>query len=350
MKEIDFYILVPVYKVEKYIRACIDSVLSQTYTRYQLILVDDGSPDKSGAICDEYAILDKRIRVIHQEHLGLYTALEAAAGYVLEQPGFKDSYVVYLDSDDELRPDALEAISRAVRAYDADMIVYGMDRVFEGKVRKRYNANTSFAGVITDKRALYRLVFRDWSYNPLWRKAISSSLLSAADYHKEHRHVQRGVDLLLSLPYYQRCRKAAFIHESVYLYTLNPDSITQSISFERFRVDPTVRKAVWDFLQKQNVWNQRDFYEYFKYLKSTLARKILTIAGFKTSKHNIKQLFDKVRNDEYYAMVLNSEAHGNAVLWLLKKRMYECILLYAAGRRKLIKLYKDAEMRLRSEN
>lgn len=77
-----FYICVPVYKAEKYIRECIESVLNQSYQNFKLILVDDGSPDNLGAICDEFACTDRRIKVIHKKNMGLLAARDDAINYV----------------------------------------------------------------------------------------------------------------------------------------------------------------------------------------------------------------------------------------------------------------------------
>ena len=89
-------VIVPVYNVEKYLSRCIDSILSQTFTDFELILVDDGSPDNCGSICDEYAKKDKRIIVIHQQNRGVSSArnkgLDIARG----------EYVTFVDSDDQI--------------------------------------------------------------------------------------------------------------------------------------------------------------------------------------------------------------------------------------------------------
>ena len=95
-------VIVPVYKVEKYLHRCIDSILTQTFTDFELVLVDDGSPDGSGAICDEYAKKDKRVKVIHKENGGVNSA---------RLEGFKNSngkFLVFVDSEDTLTDKALK--------------------------------------------------------------------------------------------------------------------------------------------------------------------------------------------------------------------------------------------------
>ena len=89
-------VIIPVYKVEKYLRQCVDSVINQTYKNLEIILVDDGSPDNCGKICDEYAQKDRRIKVIHQENQGVSAARNL--GTKLAQ----GEYITYVDSDDWL--------------------------------------------------------------------------------------------------------------------------------------------------------------------------------------------------------------------------------------------------------
>ena len=108
-------VIVPVYKVESYLPSCIESVLSQTYPCFELILVDDGSPDHCGEICDAYARKDDRVRVIHQKNAGLSAArnagLEIASG----------TYVTFVDSDDAIHPQMLERLIKAIQTTDANM-------------------------------------------------------------------------------------------------------------------------------------------------------------------------------------------------------------------------------------
>ena len=105
-------IIVPVYKVEQYLHRCVDSILNQTFTGFELILVDDGSPDKSGRICDEYAQKDNRIHVIHKENGGLSDARNAGLGIST------GDYIMFLDSDDYITPDCLYVLCKK----DADLV------------------------------------------------------------------------------------------------------------------------------------------------------------------------------------------------------------------------------------
>lgn len=110
VKEDKISIIIPVYKVEAYLPKCLDSVLQQTYKNLEIILIDDGSPDESGKICDEYSKKDERIKVIHKENAGVAQArndgIEAATG----------AYISFIDSDDWISPRAYEWMHKEIQS------------------------------------------------------------------------------------------------------------------------------------------------------------------------------------------------------------------------------------------
>lgn len=108
-------VIVPVYNVEEYLRRCVDSILSQTYVDFEMILVNDGSRDSSGRICDDYAELDSRIRVIHKANGGIGSARNAGLEIA------KGEYISFLDSDDWIEPDFFEVLLNLLLKYDADI-------------------------------------------------------------------------------------------------------------------------------------------------------------------------------------------------------------------------------------
>ena len=109
-------VIVPVYKVEDYIRECIDSILAQTYPYFELILVDDGSPDNCGRICDDYAEEDDRIKVVHKKNGGLTSARNAGLEVA------KGEWIMHVDGDDWIEPDMIESLIEAAQITGADMV------------------------------------------------------------------------------------------------------------------------------------------------------------------------------------------------------------------------------------
>lgn len=118
-------VVVPVYKVEKYIKKCVDSILCQNYSNLEVILVDDGSPDHCGMICDEYKEQDARIRVIHQENKGLSSARNSAINIA------RGKYITFVDSDDYIESDMIEVLYNQICLYKADMAVTSLECFYE---------------------------------------------------------------------------------------------------------------------------------------------------------------------------------------------------------------------------
>lgn len=146
-------IIVPVYKVEKYIHKCVDSILNQTFTDFELILVDDGSPDNCGRICDEYAEKDSRVRVIHKKNGGVSDARNVG---VVESKG---EYISFVDPDDWIKLEAFELIFDFIDKEELDICIFDVcevrkDRQKDGKL---FSQDTLFAGsdalckILTDR-------------------------------------------------------------------------------------------------------------------------------------------------------------------------------------------------------
>ena len=110
-------VIVPVYKAEKYLRKCVDSILAQTFRDFEVILVDDGSPDGSGAICDEYAKKDPRVRVFHKENGGVSSARQCGLDHA------RGEYTIHADPDDWVEPNMLEELYAKAKAENADMVI-----------------------------------------------------------------------------------------------------------------------------------------------------------------------------------------------------------------------------------
>ena len=118
-------IIIPIYNVEKYVRKCIESVINQSEKDIEILLVDDGSTDSSGKICEEYAELDQRVQVIHKKNGGLSSARNCGTGHATSE------YVQFLDGDDFLRADAVEVLCRVMQQYPSDFVQFMYQEVNE---------------------------------------------------------------------------------------------------------------------------------------------------------------------------------------------------------------------------
>lgn len=146
-------VIVPVYKVEKYLEKCVQSILAQTYKDFELILVDDGSPDRCPDMCDGYTQKDKRVRVMHKVNGGLSDARNTGVSMA------EGDYVTFIDSDDYVSDDYLETLISLIKGNNADIAVTGIELFLEGKEpRKR---STSKVYLYSKEEALEKMFYQD---------------------------------------------------------------------------------------------------------------------------------------------------------------------------------------------
>lgn len=212
-------IIIPVYKVEKYLPACIDSVLNQTYSNLEIILVDDGSPDRCGEICDEYAKNDARIRVIHKENGGVAAARNTAISSA------QGDYLYFVDSDDFIANDTIEDLVGLAQTHEADMVCAATCSVDEqGAVLRDVKHETSSGTItLTQAEALRYYAAKEWAP---WNRLIK------ADVHREilFPHFKICEDEATKFKLIARCQTIVNTDIVKYFYRIRQGSATASDS------------------------------------------------------------------------------------------------------------------------
>ena len=210
-------IIVPVYKVEQYLHKCLDSILAQTFTDWECILIDDGSPDNSGVICDEYAQQDRRFRVIHQENKGSAGARNTGLGKA------QGKYLICVDSDDWVEPDYLECLYNEAERTGADIVLCNLLHQYKQKTVVVKN-------VVSEKKSenLCNLL-EGKIYGYLFCKFIRLSLL------KEHgikfnEGLNMWEDMLFSAKIFVVAKKFSYVNKALYHYRNTPGSLENTIS------------------------------------------------------------------------------------------------------------------------
>lgn len=222
-------ILVPIYKVEQYLQRCIDSVFAQDFGDWELILVDDGSPDRCGKICDANASLyPDKIKVVHKENGGLISARRAG---VLAAQG---EYYMFLDSDDWLMPGALQVLYSAITSQEEyDMVRGGAQRVDDEGHITPLETYSFEEGEITDTEDFLVKMYTGKVAPYLWGALYKASLFSAETFDESiEKKISLGEDLVTNLIVGLQIHRVRYIKELVYNYFINPASImsTQLVS------------------------------------------------------------------------------------------------------------------------
>ena len=332
MNKILYSVIVPVYKVENYVKECIESVLHQTYRNYELILVDDGSPDNSGTICDGYSNGYEKITVYHIKNEG---ALHARMFGVSRAHG---DYVVFLDADDLLEKKALEVIDKTVREDNCDCVIYGMV-LFQGE-KITESITVADRDIIIDKHDLYEKCFFSPWYNSLCRKAVKKTILSGVDC-SDYYHVSLGEDLLLSLDILKNSQTVCFIPDILYRYRMNPGSATHSITALNNSVDFTAFKKVIDFLYEEDVFSKSEIADYRSYCASLICNTVQTISSFKIDRKEKKRLLASVYNSDFFQKEILNQSFSvkrmpkwkRIVYYLLRKKHYNRLLIFLRVKR-----------------
>lgn len=209
-------IICPVYKAEKYLHKCIESIIAQTLTDWELILVDDGSPDSSGELCDKYAIQDSRIRIIHKQNEGVsvarQTGLDAAHG----------EYVIHVDSDDWVEPNMLEELYKKAKQDDADIVICD----YFNNIGTKQTICRQRPSSLEPQQVLIELFQQ--LHGSCWNK-----LARRVCYKQYGIEFPRGInyceDLFTWVQFLSHKEvKVAYLNQAFYHYYDNPDSITRS--------------------------------------------------------------------------------------------------------------------------
>ncbi len=227
-----FSVIVPIYKVQKYLVRCVDSVLNQSFKDFELILVDDGSPDGCPEICDSYAEKDKRVKIIHKENGGLVSARQA--GICIAE----GKYIFNLDGDDALAADALMSAYEIIKETDADIVSFSYKIYEKGEIKEKVDdlADEGLYERESIKKFIYPKLLVDKNMEHLfyflWGKAIRRSLVTPHQLNVSGK-ISLGEDLSCIVPCYLEAEKIYMSKKAIYLYTIRDDSISTSFKTEQ---------------------------------------------------------------------------------------------------------------------
>jgi glycosyltransferase involved in cell wall biosynthesis len=245
-------IIVPVYNAEDYIRRCIDSIIRQDFEDFELLLIDDGSTDSSGAICDQYQQNDPRIRVVHKKNAGVSaarnTALDLARG----------TYLQFLDSDDWITPEATRLFVRAADSRQCDLIIADFYRVVDERLSQK--------GDIEEDRVLTREEYAacmmenpaDYYYGVLWNKLYRREIIE--QYHlRMDESVHWCEDFLFNLEYILHAERFYALKTPIYYYVKRKGSLVgQNLNISRtIQMKLSMFEYYNDFYK--NVYDEKDY-------------------------------------------------------------------------------------------
>ncbi len=340
-----FSVIVPIYNIEKYLKRCIDSVLSQSFNDFELILVDDGSPDSCPQICDEYACRDARIKVIHKKNGGLVSARQEGIKIA------KGEYVFHLDGDDAICPDALGSAQEIIKKHNPDIVSFSYKRCVDGVVGEivddmadegLYNKNDMITHIyphlLSDKNMKNLFYF-------LWGKAIRRELATKHQLNVNCA-ISLGEDLSCSTPCYLDANTVYMSKKAIYLYTVRGDSITNDFKTSQI----TQIADVIIGLRNLNVEKPDDFEDQIARYSCFLCFAILAAAAEGKHFSSIKKIKELIKNSLHNAEIKKARFEkitikSKIAIFLMKREQIRLAFyfLYLCKQIKQIKEGKKSE-------
>lgn len=334
-----FSVIVPIYNVEKFLPQCIESILGQTYTNFELILVNDGSTDSSGKICDQYSAKDKRITVIHKANGGLVSARQAGTRIA------KGEYIVAVDGDDWVNTELLDILNQSIKKYQPDIICYTALRTSSLQtqgVEVRWNISYG----LHKREQIIHTILPNLIRNPkggylfpnVWGKAFKRSLYTPYQMAVDTR-ITIGEDSCVTYPAISHAQTLIVLPQTLYYYRINPASMSRArhkgFSWQNITlVHQVLAKQLADFESKNAQINRNICHFLFNAATSWLQ----TSRSYQEVKKEILEQLSLPTNKQ---AVQNSEFQFPCKDWVaqfaLKHKLIWLIYLFGKLEKRLIK-------------
>ena len=316
-------VIIPVYKVEKYIRRCVDSITMQSYENIEIILIDDGSPDKCPVICDEYAKKDNRVKVIHKENGGVSSArnkgLEAAKG----------EFICFVDADDSIPKNSVDIMVSDITNKNADLLLCSFNILTNKGTFFQGFENKTFKRADVTKKVIRELIVTGAVWAKLFKKEIihNNSLLFEED-------TPYGEDKLFLFDYIRYCDRIVCSDEVVYSYDVTIPGSAVSKFYEEFdRYSIKIFDEIVSVINSSDIEDKAEmiseiaafYYSYcvYYYLTYTLDKKIAecrikNLTDYfvpYTSFMVFTSMEDKNFSDEEAKLLFENDIHGFVKTW-----------------------------------
>lgn len=306
-------VIVPVYNVEKYLQRCIDSIINQTYKDIEIILVDDGSTDKSGEICDDYAKSDARIKVIHKSNRGVSSARNEGL-YTA-----KGKYIMFCDSDDYVDKNWCKILFDTINNNPYSFITSNYQNVGN-------NLQVQCEDKYINFETNYYQLFKDGVSPFVWNKIFDVNILKQYEilFNEELEH---GEDIVFTLEYLKHCEKCIFIKEVLYSYVYNEQSLARKYTYDSLY--HVLNAFYWrvPFIDNCYLEEYCDGYLYnFYYRFEIIFDKRNKMSFLQKMRYN-----NKMMNSEQFIFCLNHASCKNEsplLIKILKKHNYYLLWIF----------------------
>ena len=328
-------VILPIYNVEKYLNRCITSVVNQTYSNLEIILVDDGSPDRCPQICDEWSKKDNRIKVIHKKNEGLgfarNTGIENSTG----------EFICFFDSDDYVALDTVEKAYRVALKEKAEIVTFGYNQVkSDGKIKNTFIPHPRkllYEGDEIQREFLINMIgpnMHTGEVTNLWMSMcgalFSMKLIQKNGWRLVSEREIISEDIYSLLILYKRVKKVAVLPESLYFYCENVESLTHTYKKDRYEKIKHFYSACLKTCDDLNYCSEVQQQLKYPFLSNTIAAMKMVVSAENQSEKEKLKILKNIIEDEILQKVLHEmplekeRPARRLLLSFIRKKRYRC--------------------------
>lgn len=289
-------IIVPVYNVEKYLDQCIESLVKQDYSNVEILLINDGSTDKSGEICENWKVKDNRIITIHLKNSGVSIARNIGI------ENSKGKYIYFIDSDDWLEYDTLSLLLKNLSIYNADLSSCGIKKDYNNK--KIVLNKDKKTIIVSQKRMFHEILCNESIYGYVYNKLFKAELVKGIIFDKD-LYIQEDMDF--TMEYLKKCKKCVYTEAEYYHYRQRIESVTGEIgySYKKLSIVKVYEKAI-------SLYEKYCPESLYIVQRNYLKININIIGRIKIAKYKNKKIQDQLKSniDKYYWKVLKEKKNS----------------------------------------
>lgn len=321
-----FSVLIPAYNTGKLLEECLDSILNQNYFDYEIIIVDDGSTDNTALICDRYAEKYDNIRVIHQHNQKLYCARLNAARIA------SGDYVLFVDSDDFVKPNYFLILDRFLKKYPCDMAFFNADVVDMQGNKQGARLFSFLNGERVSKKNLIRLMIQGDAFNPIWIKCIKRSAYNPSE---KFSGLNMAEDVLNTVQTLQNCQIIRYCNSSLYNYRINGASMTHNITVDHLLQSNIAKNELYKSIIKEFGKGSREDMMYQRSYIKGLIWYCLQIGPYELKRH-LDKVLEVKKSNVYITCIYNKSLplHYRFFIELYDKNLFSLIYMFAFLKKK----------------
>lgn len=336
---VKYSVCIAAYNVEKYIDECIKSVLNQTFSNFELIIVDDGSNDNTGHILDEYNKKDSRIKVFHNDVnkgplFSKVRAINASTG----------DYLMFMDSDDYYEKNAIERMNDIVYKYDPDLILFNYRKVYPNKkIIEKEKDNKIIQFDDSNRNEFLLEVLRNSKFNSICLKCVKASLvknnLHIPD--EDYINVRRADDHYISLEIYKNVHKIIITNEILYNYRMNDSGLTQSQK-KKYNFHYRCREKTVEIINNEKCLTKEEKEILHKHSVHKFINQLEEISNFNIDNNEKINIFNSIKETNYYRDYLVNILHyekNSPKLALFKNDKYHMLINLCKVEKMVYKLF-----------